>query len=584
MRLRPTKISTRLLLLVLAASMPGFVLLAVDAILRRRAAEENALARASQLVSVITATHESALASTELLLAGLSALPQPGPDEPAACEAFTRKVIAIDSRLANLGAVSPDGDILCSAHPVPPGTTVAGRRWLEEAVRTRSFVVGEHLVGRIVRRPISVVSHPLVRGDSVTAVLFASIDLGASTRLAARSALPAATTLTIIDETGFVLARYPDPTPWVGRRFADEPLVRAMRAGAGTIEERGIDGVPRFYAFEPLAGTGANRAGVAVGIPRAVALAEANGALLRSVVGLLTAALLALGLSNFTAERLILRRTEALVEATDRLRSGDLRARSGLRTGPDDFGRLAGAFDAMADTVEAQTAELQRSRADLRLLARRTEEQVERERRRIARTVHDELGQAVTALKMDTTWISRRVDLSDAAMAERIDEMTRLLDDTSRTIRRIATQLRPSILDDLGLDAAVEWQVLEFSRRTGIRGEVVLRVERNGLDAAVTTALFRILQEALTNVSRHAHASRVVVQLTETADATVLEVRDDGRGLPDENGQREPSLGVLGMKERAQALGGDVVVRNAEPRGTIVRAEIPLPSNGANTP
>jgi len=584
MRLRPTKLSTRLLLLVLAASMPGLVLLGMDAISRRGAAAEDALRQASRLASQVVATHGSALSSTELLLAGLGALPESEFRDPARCRALSLRLLEIDPRLVNFGAAGPDGEILCSAQPVEPQTTLAGRAWLRQAVELREFVVGDHLVGRIVRRPIAVVAHPRVRDDSVTMVLFASIDLAALTELAASSALPPSSTLTIVDSDGLVLARYPDPEPWVGRRLPDDPMVQEMLAGTESVAAPGFDGIERFYAFRALPRANGNTTRVAVGIPRSATLAEANAALRRSLLTLAFAALIALVLSNVTAERLILRRTEALVRAADRLGAGDLGARSGLTHGPGEFGRLAHAFDAMAATVEIQTEELQHSREELRLLARRTEDEVERERQRISRTVHDELGQAITALKIDASWLEKRLGMKNPAVTERFAAIGRMLDHTSKTVRRIATELRPSVLDDLGLDAAVEWQVNEFCRRTGIAGDISLRIERNGLEPAVTTALFRILQEALTNVARHAAATRVAVRLTETADRAVLEVRDDGRGLPASRQAAEPSLGLLGMRERAQALGGQVVVQGVEPHGTLVRAEIPLDGNGDAAP
>jgi two-component system sensor kinase len=264
-----------------------------------------------------------------------------------------------------------------------------------------------------------------------------------------------------------------------------------------------------------------------------------------------------------------------LVNAADRLRAGDLSARIGIPLHREG-GRVAAAFDAMADRVESQTAELERSRAQLRLLARRTEEQVERERRRIARAVHDDLGQALTALKLDANWIAQRLNGEDPGIREHLQGMQKLLDATSASVRRISSELRPSVLDDLGLDAAVEWQTQEFSRRTGIPGEVRLRIHRGSLPGPVSTALFRILQEALTNVVRHADATRVTISLVELPDHALLEISDDGVGMPALADDVRPSLGLLGMRERAEAVGGALVIEPATPRGTTVRAEIPL--------
>jgi signal transduction histidine kinase len=562
---------------VLAASIPALLLLGTTAFSQRRSSIEAAHARALEWAALLAASHARTLASARVTLGALAALPAGAFADPAECASRLGSLLSRDAQLVNLGVASPDGRVLCSAVPVPDSVSMADRRWLRQAVATRAFVQGEHRIGGIVGRPIAVAAHPLVAGDSVAAVLFASIDLAGVAELADAVPLPASTTLMVIGPEGTILLRHPDPDGWSGRRVDEAPLARAVASGASSAAVRGVDGVARFYAFLPLTGSAEGRAVLAVGIARSATLAEANRAARRIVVALLLATLLALVASRITAERLILDRTEPLVGAADRMRSGDLGARSGLAPREDELGRLAGAFDSMAETVQRQTGELEQSQRELRLLTRRTEDQVERERRRIAHAVHDELGQALTALKLDTTWLRDRIDGDDAAIARHLASMQELLDNTSRTVRRIATELRPAVLDDLGLDAAVEWQVQEFARRTGIAGDVRLHLDGVEPPTEVGTALFRILQEALTNVARHAQARRVEVTLAESAHGALLEVRDDGVGLPKTPPPNRPSLGLLSMRERAQVLGGTVSISAASPRGTLVRAEIPLP-------
>jgi signal transduction histidine kinase len=566
---------------VLAASIPAVVLLGLTAQSQRRSSIEAAHARALDMASLLAASHARTLASTRTMLEVLASLPPTALDDSAECARRFDRLVGDDGQLANVGVVTPQGRVVCSAVTLPDTISLADRGWLTRAVSTRSFVRGEHRIGRIVGRPIAVTALPRLSGDSVVSVLFASVELTALTRLANAVPLPQTATITVLRRDGTILFRYPDPDGWSGRRVEEAPLARAVVNGVEEAAVRGVDGIARFYALVPLSGSDDGGTVLTVGIPRASTLAEANRAARRIVIALLLATLLALIVSRFTADRLILSRTEALVRAADRLRSGELGARSGLERREDELGRLAGAFDSMAETVERQTAELEHSRQDLRLLTRRTEEQVERERRRIAHAVHDELGQALTALKLDTTWLRERLTGGDHALATHLDAMQKLLDTTSRTVRRIATELRPAVLDDLGLDAAVEWQVQEFARRTGIAGDVQLRLDGVEPPTEVGTALFRILQEALTNVARHAGASRVQVTLAESAEGAILEVRDDGVGIAPDDAKRRPSLGLLSMRERAQVLGGAVTIGPARPRGTVVRAEIPLPVGNA---
>ncbi|MBI4420917.1 MAG: PAS domain S-box protein [Gemmatimonadetes bacterium] len=224
---------------------------------------------------------------------------------------------------------------------------------------------------------------------------------------------------------------------------------------------------------------------------------------------------------------------------------------------------------------EQARAQLETSREDLRQLARRLEEIREEERGRISREIHDQLGQALTGLKLDLAWSKGRLRKDQGDLRERNEAMVELVDSTIETVRRIAAELRPGLLDDLGLSAAIEWQVHEFAKRTGIEADTHLPAQDPEVPPEVATALFRILQEALTNVVRHAEASRVIVALRREDGALLLDVSDNGRGIPKQAGL-ERSLGILGMRERAHALGGDVKVKRRPQGGTDVIAMIPV--------
>ncbi len=228
----------------------------------------------------------------------------------------------------------------------------------------------------------------------------------------------------------------------------------------------------------------------------------------------------------------------------------------------------------VTERKEAET-ELQRSFDQLRALTARVQDAREEERRRVAREIHDELGQALTAIKIDLSSLVHEF-APEAQHAKRIESISNVVDQTIKSVRRISTELRPGILDDLGLIAAVEWAAEEFEARTGTRCRLELPENDSGIDPDRATAIFRILQETLTNVARHANAAFVHVRLLKECRNVILEVHDNGRGATEEQLSASGSLGIRGMRERALLLGGELAIRGIPSLGTTVRVRIPL--------
>ncbi len=211
----------------------------------------------------------------------------------------------------------------------------------------------------------------------------------------------------------------------------------------------------------------------------------------------------------------------------------------------------------------------------LRALSARIEAVRERDRTAIAREIHDQLGQALTALKMDVAWVQRRLPSAEASVIEKLVDISRAADEIIGSVRRISSELRPGILDDLGLVAAIEWQADEFSQRSGIPCDLTCTIGEIQLERELATGVFRVFQEALTNVVRHANATRIHVRLYLRHGSVVLEVADDGIGVSSLAPQS--SLGLLGMRERARRLDGTCDVRPREGgKGTIVTLTVPL--------
>jgi signal transduction histidine kinase len=227
------------------------------------------------------------------------------------------------------------------------------------------------------------------------------------------------------------------------------------------------------------------------------------------------------------------------------------------------------------------TEALAQSRQQLRALTTHWQTAIEAERARIAREIHDEFGQSMTALKLDVAWLIRHLPAGDEKAA-RLHGMNTLIDESIALMRRIATELRPTLLDDLGLNAALEWQANEFSRRSGLPCKLNLPKQDLDLAPALNTTLFRIFQETLVNLTRHARATNVVVSLQQTDQALILTICDNGIGIAADDLNDPGAVGLLGMRERAAQWGGETIIRGAPGEGTTVTVRIPLPASPLN--
>jgi PAS domain S-box-containing protein len=272
------------------------------------------------------------------------------------------------------------------------------------------------------------------------------------------------------------------------------------------------------------------------------------------------------------------------VEVRRRTKSGAVRiAQLSLTLLRDDTGSPIGIIGYSMDITDRKHGEeaLLNSRNQLAALAVRLESVREEERTRIALEVHDVLGQALTGLKLDVAWVHKRIRESiesaphDAVLA-RLDSAQELLHSTIQSVRDIATTLRPGVLDEIGLEAAVEWQAREFQHRTGIACDTTIRPRNMALSPEQSTALFRILQEILTNVARHAQATTVHIRLEQSGEQVVLQVGDNGKGISGVEQSGPKAFGLLGMRLRAQQQGGDFDIQGVAGTGTTVTVRIPL--------
>lgn len=200
----------------------------------------------------------------------------------------------------------------------------------------------------------------------------------------------------------------------------------------------------------------------------------------------------------------------------------------------------------------------------------------EDERTGIAREIHDELGQQLTVLKMDISWLSKKLDTDKPEIREKLDDLLEMVDNTVKSVRRISSELRPSLLDDLGLPAAIEWHAQEFMKRTGLVIETNIEQQEVALPGKLAITLFRVFQESLTNVARHANASLIQVSLKLENQRLLMEVLDNGQGFLTGDIEKKKTLGILGMKERIAIIKGDYDIQSSPGKGTRVKVSIPL--------
>jgi PAS domain S-box-containing protein len=244
----------------------------------------------------------------------------------------------------------------------------------------------------------------------------------------------------------------------------------------------------------------------------------------------------------------------------------------------DNAGMPRGFVGFTRDITERVRAmeDLKQSHEQLRALNIYWQDAFEAERTYISREIHDQFGQSMTALKIDLTWLARRLPEGDDKI-KRIEGMNTLVDDSIALMRQIATELRPNLLDELGLNAALEWQRREFSRRNEILCKLELPEQDLGLNPALSISLLRIFQETLTNVSRHAQATRVDASLRQEDQTVILSVHDNGRGITKRELIDPGALGLVGLRERTTQWGGKMTIDGEAGKGTTITVRIPLP-------
>jgi signal transduction histidine kinase len=561
---RPLSIRWWLGGLVAAVGLPLLILLALIyglQVRRERAgAREEAHRIATSAAGRIRALHKESAA----LLRRMASRPAVRRLDSATCDsAFV--VVNILPQYADLFLFNADGAVVCSATPDGDDrhTALLARQWIESELRRGRLPAEQPLIRMIDSHWITVLAEPVAGAGGARNGALVLVQLP---EVFSEEVLPEKAVVTILDRAGTVVARSQNSHKWTGRNVRGAPIADiALGRGTGVAESVGIDGVSRQYAFQYLPELGWY---LYVGIPTAEVMQPVRETFTRGIAGgvaiVLTVIVIAVVLS-----RAIERPLASLARAARSAILGSY-GEVPISEGPREVVSLAELFNHM---LRARAESEERTHDDekkLKALSERLLVVQEEERTRIARELHDDLGQSLTALKMDVIGLMEKTD-SHSPIAERI---LRTLDATVTSVQRISSELRPSILDDLGLAAALESEARLFEIRTGIECE--LSLADAAIDPRAATAIYRIVQEALTNVARHSNASRVEIRLRQRDGELLLDIRDDGRGVTGAEMSDPASLGLVGIRERADLMGGTAMFEGVANRGTIVSVRIPI--------
>jgi two-component sensor histidine kinase/HAMP domain-containing protein len=578
-----SSIRVRILLLILLAFIPALLLILYNAREQRREDIQEAQVQALSIVSLASSRQNQLIDDTHQLLSFLSLRPAIQTGDGPACSAYLAELLLHYPSYTGFVAADLNGDLYCSAIPLPAAASVAGHPHFEHALLTRDFSVGDYQVGTDVGGPFLAFAYPVIEPQgALKGVIFATLDIGWLNEFSADTGLPAGSTIAVIDSRGTVLSRYPNGQDWVGKSALGQPLVQhVLSSNEGVFDGVGLESEERLFAFTRLGGPSlSGDVYIALGIPKALALEPAEQALQRNLLGLAITFALAIAIVLFGAELFMVRFVRTLVDATRKLAAGNLSHRIGQTAGPGELRHLSDAFDQMAHQLE--------QREEDRLKAEESRAQLARERARRERSevLLREIDHRVkNSLQIAASLISLQArNLQDPQTRSALkDSESRI-----RTMANIHARLRLSN-DNTLVDfqsylqevAPAMLQAHTNSSKVNLKvtsDRVLLNVEK-----AVPCAL--IVNELVTNAIKHAFPGdkkgTIHVQFTNGDGRCTLTVADDGVGLPEDlNLQTASSLGYQLVNALTLQLHGALDLQ----RNGGASVSVSFPHSAANIP
>ena len=585
-------LKNRLYTVVLIAFIPASIL-AFFVVRDQRIMERGTIMEKALIFARAAAAEESRqMESYHQLLSVISGVLPIMAGNPDLLAMMTGDLIEDSRDYAAFGVTDSYGHLISRFGLPESRSSLGNSSWFETCLERKAFTVGPYRGETINGRPVLYLSLPATdnRG-SVTSVAFTAVYLNWMNRNLFRSLseLPEGSILFLRNTSGNSLMYDAESMNWKFHRdFEPSLLKKMMTTDSGILTGPDANGISRIYAFASLSrATKSHQDLVVLAVPRKLAFKTSRLLFIRNIVLLSISAMLAIGVIWWAGDRLIIRRVATIVNTTRRLAAGDLNARIVSLGARDELHHLARIFNKMAKSLQERITKeekirksLESSKEKLRRLSAHQQKVRETERIRIAREIHDQLGQSLTILKMDLSWLTRHCKRSDHEITKKIAAMAGVIDTSLKSLHEVTSELRPIILDDFGLAAAVEWQLDQFQERS----RMDCRIENNCLDPKLsdeqTTALFRIFQEILTNILRHANADTVEVCLIADKSEFTMAVRDNGRGIRADEINDHESFGLMGMRERLYPWNGRVTFEGSPGMGTLVTIRVPLQSQG----
>jgi len=573
----------RLVVLVVLALAPAFLLQLFNRTSDRAAEGRWVRLDALRVAQLLCSNLANYIEGARKQVETVAALPQARSGDYAACNAILKHLVPEDAEFVNLGIIGADGRWKSTAtvYATPPNPSE--QQWFRETLVKKQFTIGGFHLDPQSKTPLLPFATPILNANGhPQAVAVVSLRLAALEQMLQNADLPAKAERMILDQRGVVIGRIPNGGKWLGHDVSRTPLVQAIFSQkTGVTEATGIDQMERIYSFTTISTDPENTMYAVIGIQKEDAFGPLDLALHRSLFSLAIGAIVAVIAAWLGGNAFVLRQIRALADAARKLAAGDLKARTAAPRGITEINQLGQTFNDMARQLEAREAErdealaaLRTSEDQQRALSAHLQTVREEESRRIARELHDELGQVLAALKIELENLHSSKP-NDAETEQRIATLGKLANETIARVRKLCTELRPGILDELGAVAALQWLAEDFENRTGVPCTFLCRDPQLVIPMPRATALFRICQEALTNVMRHAEASSVTIELTSADGELRLLIRDDGHGFDSIVATPIHSFGILGMRERAALAGGHFYLNSTPSEGTVVSVSFP---------
>lgn len=554
--------------LVVAVGLPLVLILTSMFLWQLERELEEARDQARRVATTTAARLRAQQESAGALLARVAQRPAVREFDGLTCDSM----FAIASSLPNaldLLFFDAEGALVCSASLEKRNELLAGelRPWITGEIAASAIPHRRPVVRQLHGRWIAILAEPVVHESGAlrgTLVLVQGLDF------AAGDALVPKMVVTILDRDANVIVRTSSRPPMLGSNvYGWDIATVAMREHEGSTQATEADGISRQYGFTFLPQPG----WTIIASVRTAEVMRRVRSMFQVGAGGGAAVILLIAVLATAITRGIERPVSNLVSATEMVAQTGY-GHAEAQDGPREIVRLSAAFNEMVEHRSQREGEL-KALSDRLLLVQ------EQERARVARELHDDLGQSLTALKMDVIGLIDKCGQAPdtATMAGRI---LKTIDATVTSVQRISSELRPSVLDEFGLFAAIESETQLFEQRTGIECDLSLPDDPGDFEEAVLVAVYRMFQEAMTNVARHSNASRVEIRVRRLAAELLLEIRDDGRGITSEGSVARPALGLQGIRERAALVGGTAIIEGGADRGTVVSIRIPVPQREEN--